>query len=85
MPTRKTYDFTVVLAGHDALTPSISDRLFAAGINGDDTLVGSSAGSVYVDFERTADSLGAAIGSAVTAVERAGFRVARVVVESAAG
>jgi hypothetical protein len=39
---------------------------------------------VLLDFDRKAESLGDAIGSAVKDIEKAGFKVARVEVEEAA-
>ena len=47
----------------------------------DDAGVGSCDGVLTVDFDREAESLGKAIGSAVVQVEDAGFKVARVEVE----
>jgi hypothetical protein len=79
-----TYVFSLTLAGEDALTPEISDALHEVGVNGDDTLVRSRGGSVFVDFEREAESLGDAVGSAIKQVEQAGYKVARVEVQEAA-
>jgi hypothetical protein len=81
----RTYTFTLTMAGVDELTPEIFDALFEAGINGDeDTLVYSRDGSVFVDFDRAAESLGDAIDSAVDQVVQAGYKVARIEVEEAA-
>lgn len=77
-----THAFTLTLAGEEVLTPEISDSLFEAGINGDDTLVLGRGGSVLVEFERDAETLGEAVASAIDQVERAGFKVARVEVEA---
>ena len=44
----------------------------------DDALLSSRGGKVYLRFDREAESLGDAIGSAVKDVERAGLTVARV-------
>jgi hypothetical protein len=57
----------------------MADALFEAGC--DDSSPWSSEGVVSVAFDREAESLGDAIGSAVKDVERAGFAVARVDVE----
>jgi hypothetical protein len=76
-----TYTFILTLASEDVLTPEISDKLYEAGINGDDTLVMSRGGSVFVEFEREARSLAEAVASAINQVEQAGFQVARVDVE----
>lgn len=75
----KTYSFTLVLAGVDVLTPEMGDDLFEAGC--DDATPSSSNGVVSVDFDREAESLGKAIGSAVEDVERAGYKLARVEVD----
>lgn len=74
--------FTLTLAGEDVLTPEIADSLYEAGINGDDTLVGSRDGSVFVKFERDAEGLAEAFASAINQVERAGYKVATIKVET---
>jgi hypothetical protein len=79
-----TYPFTLTLATVGELTVEISDALFLAGVNGDDTLVGSRNGAVFVVFEREAGSLSAAVASAIDQVEKAGYRVAKVLVEEPA-
>jgi hypothetical protein len=75
-----TYSFTVILAGVDCITAEMADALYEAGC--DDSTPGSSGGVVMVGFDREAENLGAAIGSAVDDVVRAGYRVARVEVEA---
>jgi hypothetical protein len=70
------YDFTVVLKGSPELTEELADRLFAAGC--DDGTPGMFAGQTVVDFHRDADSLEAAIRSAVASVAAAGCTVERV-------
>jgi hypothetical protein len=79
--TLKTFAFTLVLSGPSELTEDIANALFEAGC--DDAGVGSCEGILTVDFDREAESLGKAIGSAVEDVERAGFAVARVEVDPA--
>ena len=74
--TTRTFAFTLTLAGVSALTVEMADALFAAGC--DDATPGSSQGVVMVDFDREAESLGDAVGSAIRDVERAGYAVARV-------
>ena len=81
--TTKTYSFTLILAGITEITVAMADALFEAGC--DDASPGSRDGIVSVDFDREAESLGKAIGSTVADVERAGFAVARVDVETAKG
>lgn len=78
--TLKPHRFTLVLSGIGEVTEGIANALYEAGC--DDAGVGSCEGVVSVDFGREAGSLGAAIGSAVDDVERVGFTVARVEVES---
>ena len=63
--------------------PADRARAFEAGC--DDATPGSCGGVVMVDFDREAGSLGDAIGSAVKDVQRAGFDVSRVEVESSDG
>jgi hypothetical protein len=90
--TQRTYLFTVTLAGvpmpPDDLTDSewsdrmavvldeLCGRVLAAGC--DDSTVHSEGATVYLDFHREAETLGDAIGSAVKALEAAGYGVARV-------
>jgi hypothetical protein len=76
---QKTHDFTLTLARVDILTPDMAEALFEAGCN--DSTPSSRDGVVSISFDREAPSLGDAIGSAIKDVERAGFSVARVVVE----
>jgi hypothetical protein len=73
--TQKTYSFTLTLAGIDELTIEIGDALYAVI---DDGFLHSDGPLVYLDFDREAETLGDAIGSAVKDVERAGFAVARI-------
>jgi hypothetical protein len=76
---QRTFAFALTLARLDVLTPEIADALFEAGC--DDGTPSSRDGVVRVSFDREAPSLGDAIGSAIKDVERAGYSVARVVVE----
>lgn len=77
--TLKSYAFTIVLAGVDELSDAMIDAIYVAGC--DDAGVGSCEGLVTVDFDREAESLGDAIGSAVKDVAKAGLAVARVEVD----
>jgi hypothetical protein len=77
---QKTYSFSLILSGVSHLTPEMTDALFEAGC--DDATPSSRGGVVSVGFDREAESLGNAIGSAINDVERAGFTVARVEVET---
>jgi hypothetical protein len=76
------YEFTLTLAGVDELTVDLENALFEAGC--DDALLHSEGPVVALDFGRKAKSLGKAICSAVEAVEKAGYKVARVQVEETA-
>ena len=64
---RGTYAFTLVLSGTAKITDELERALLASGC--DDALLWSSAGVVGLDFDREADSWGAAIASAIKAVE----------------
>lgn len=77
----RIYDFTLALSGVGELTVEVADRLYEAGC--DDASPHSAGPTVYLDFHREAESLGDALGSAVKDVERAGYAVARVEVETA--
>lgn len=78
-----TYSFTLVLADTDEVVDDMtqakflemSDALFEAGCN--DGSPGVRSGVVFVAFDREANSLREAVESAISDVERAGYRVAR--------
>ena len=72
----RVYHFTLTLEGPDEFTDELADFLYEAGC--DDASFGTSNGVHFGTFHRDSESLGDAIGSAVKAVERAGFAVARV-------
>lgn len=80
----QSHSFRLILADPDSILAEPIDENFAemcesvfeAGC--DDSTPGASCGVVYVDFDREADSLRGAIESAVTQVESAGYKVARV-------
>jgi hypothetical protein len=74
--TVKTYSFTITVAGTYELTDTIANALYEAGC--DDGGVGTCEGVLTIEFDREAESLGDAIGSAVKNVEAAGHTVARV-------
>ncbi|MGA2035175.1 MAG: hypothetical protein ABSG68_23255 [Thermoguttaceae bacterium] len=76
MSKRRTYTFTLILAGAAEITEEIADRLFGAGC--DDALLGSRDGVTFLDFDRVGDSLEATIKSAIRDVQTAGLKVARV-------
>lgn len=76
------YEFSLILPGLLELTEDLADRLFEAGC--DDATPGTCNGVFSIDFHREADSLEAAIRSAIANVESAGYRVARVEMEAEA-
>ena len=74
------YEFTVVLSKGTELNEDLAEALFAAGC--DDGSPGSCEGVVSIDFHRAAESLEAAIRSAIADVQRAGCTVSRVQIEA---
>lgn len=74
------YDFTLYLNGIAELDDRAVDALYEAGC--DDALPGSSQGQATVCFARKSESLEAALRSAIGDVGRAGFTVARAVIET---
>jgi hypothetical protein len=71
-----TYEFTLILANAPELTEEVSDKLYEAGC--DDGSPGTCDGVFSIDFHRAAQSLEAAIGSAIADVAKGGFTVERV-------
>ena len=61
------YEFTLILKGSPELTEEIADELFEAGC--DDGTPGTCNGVFSIDFHREADSLEAAINSAIKNVK----------------
>lgn len=78
----RTYEFVVTLAKGTEHSDTLVEALYEAGC--DDGSVWSCAGVVQIGFSRRADSLEAAIRSAVTDVQKAGCTVARLEMEPAA-
>jgi hypothetical protein len=76
----KYYEFIVILRGLDVIDEDLADKLFEAGC--DDGSPFSSCGIAGVGFSREAESLEAAIRSAVADVQKAGCTVERVQIES---
>jgi hypothetical protein len=76
------YRFSVVVAASDLTNAEILDATDALGDAGcTDASIRGHADGMELLFERSADSLQAAISSAIADVERAGFRVERVEIE----
>ena len=78
----KKYEFRLILKGSPELTEEIADELFQAGC--DDGTPGTCNGVFSIDFHREADSLEAAINSAIKNVEAAGYDVEHVQIEAGA-
>jgi hypothetical protein len=72
------YEFTVVLKGDHELTEEMADALYEAGC--DDGTAGTCDGVGSIDFHREAESLEAAIRSAIANVQKAGYLVDHVVI-----
>lgn len=78
----KKYEFRLILKGSPELTEEIADELFQAGC--DDGTPGRCNGVFSIDFHREADSLEAAINSAIKNVKAAGYDVEHVQIEAEA-
>jgi len=78
----KKYEFRLILKGSPELTEEIADELFQAGC--DDGTPGTCNGVFSIDFHRDADSLEAAINSAIKNVKAAGYDVEHVQIEAGA-
>ena len=73
------YDFQLIFREGTDITEELADRLFEAGC--DDGTPGRCCGVPYIRIHREAESLEAAIRSAVADVQRAGCLVERVQIE----
>ena len=72
-----THQFTLILdADPESVEGPLADALFEAGC--DDALLGVAEGVVHLDVDREAESLAAAISSAIRDVESAGVHVVRI-------
>lgn len=78
----RQYEFRLVLKVPMELTEEVADRLFSAGC--DDGTPGTCEGVFSIDFHREANSLEAAINSAMENVKSAGHEVERVEIEAGA-
>jgi hypothetical protein len=79
----KTHAFTLVLSEVKAITPDLADALYAA--THGDIEFNMRDGVAYLEFQRPASNLRAAITSAIREIEQAnvGVRVIRVESEAA--
>jgi len=73
---RTVHRFTILLAAVSEITDAMEDAVWRAGC--DDALLCRRAGQVSLRFDRAAETLGEALGTAVNDVGRAGFAVVRV-------
>ena len=78
----KKYEFSLVLKGSPELTEEIADHVFESGC--DDGTPGTCNGVFSIDFHCQADSLEAAITSAIQNVKTAGYDVEHVQIEACA-
>jgi hypothetical protein len=74
------YEFTLIFKGAWELTEEMAEQLYEAGC--DDGTPGTCNGVFSIDFHRVADSLEAAIRSAIANVKTAGYAVERVEIEA---
>lgn len=65
------HNFTLVLSGVNSDTEGLEDALFGAGC--DDALVCFYGKSVYLEFDREAETLNCAVATAIRNVEGAGI------------
>lgn len=75
------YNFTLTLSGVTYETEGLEDALYESGC--DDALICAYGNSIYVEFDRDADSLDEAIASAVENIESAGIGAVVASVDSA--
>ena len=78
----RKFEFTVYLGEIGEVSEAAANALYEAGC--DDGSPASCDGSVWITFHREADSLDAAIRSAVSDIQRAGFSVDRLEIEHGA-
>jgi hypothetical protein len=80
--TMRRHEFTLFLSGLAKITDEAANALFEAGC--DDASPASCDGVVWMTFHREADSLDAAVRSAMADVQKAGFQVERLEIERGA-
>lgn len=71
-----TYEFSIIASGLDPQADDFETRFYDAGC--DDATISFQKGHIIVDFSREADSIAAAISSALDCVRQAGAQVDRV-------
>lgn len=75
----QVFDFTLTLSGPDEFTVEAANLLYDLGC--DDATFGTTNGVHHGIFHREAEAFADAVASAIRAVERAGFKVARMEVD----
>jgi hypothetical protein len=78
--TMKTFEFSIIASGLDPEADDFADRFFDAGC--DDATLSFQNGRIIVSFAREAESIDAAIDSAVKCVAAAGAKVSGTVASS---
>jgi hypothetical protein len=73
---KKMYEFSIIASGLDPQAEDFEDRFYKAGC--DDGTISFQKGHIIIDFAREAESIDAAIASAIEAVQAAGAHVDRV-------
>jgi hypothetical protein len=68
----KTHEFVLRLVGETKISSEIESNIYKSKC--DDCLISSSGNSVYLDFDREAPSRTEAILSAITDVQKAGYK-----------
>lgn len=76
------FEFTLFLSGLTEITDDAANALYEAGC--DDASPASCDGVVWITFHREADSLDAAVRSAMADVQKAGLTVERLEIERGA-
>ena len=77
----QTFSFTCTIKNHTVCSEEMAEAICEAG--GDDSGIGSSEGIVTIYLEREAESLDAAIRSAVATVYREGYQISRIEMDEA--
>ncbi len=72
------YEFTIVLADVEELTPDLADALYEVF---EDGTAGSCNGEVFIEFHRKAPTFSEAVQSAIADIHQAAQEVARVQTE----
>jgi hypothetical protein len=74
--TMKTFEFSIIASGLDPEAEGFADRFFNAGC--DDATLSFQKGQIILDFVREAETIDAAVVSAIACVAEAGAKVQRI-------